>query len=302
MSITIVCGFIVGSILGSFVEAVAGRVIHNRSIWGRSYCEACKKRIASYDLFPILSYLLLKGRCRHCHKKIPLELFLVELVTATFSALLFYLYFPNLDKLLNGDYYTVFRLLELFFKLFILVVVEVVFITDFKVGLIFDKISYPASIVTLLYLVISSIAKSGSFYYQLIQNPLGKYLLPPNSAYFYSQLERIWFPVGLAIATGVGLSAFFILLIIITRGRGMGWGDVKYVLFLGLALGFPFGVEAVFLAFLTGALVSLILIFFSKKGFGQTIPFGPFLSLGAILVLLWGQKILDLYFKFKLGY
>lgn len=290
-------GLVVGSVLGSFIEATAGRVINNRSVWGRSYCLRCQSKIRWYDLFPILSFLFLRGRCRDCHKKIPPETLIVEIATAFLVATLFYLYFPNIDRLLNKDYYAVFGLLDLLFKLFVLVILEIVFITDFKVGLIFDKITYPASLIAFVYLFISSVVKSALFYQQLQTSPLGTYLLPPVSGFFYTQLERLWLPLGWSIIMALILSGFFALLIVITKGRGMGWGDVKYAFFLGLALGFPYGIEAIFLAFFAGAVISLLLVAFSKKRFGQTIPFGPFLSLGALLSLFWGQKILDLYFK-----
>lgn len=300
MSLTAILGFVIGSQLGSFIEAISGRVIKNRSIWGRSYCLECKKKIREYDLFPILSYLLLKGRCRNCHKKIPPETILVELITAVLVAVLFYFHAPSLDAILKLEIPTVFQLLNLLLKLFTLVILEIVFITDLRAGLIFDKITYPASIIAALYLIVTTAVKSILFYQSLIKNPFGKYLLPPQSAYFYNQLQRLWLPIVWSLATAVSLAAFFILLIMITKGKGMGQGDVKYVFFLGLALGFPLAVEATFLAFFIGAIVSLMLILLSKKRLNQTIPFGPFLSLGTLLSLLWGQKILDFYFK--LGY
>jgi leader peptidase (prepilin peptidase)/N-methyltransferase len=81
----------------------------------------------------------------------------------------------------------------------------------------------------------------------------------------------------------------------------MGWGDVKYVFFLGLALGYPNLLVGLFLAFLLGAITALILVAFKRKEFGQTIPFGPFLSLGAFIALLWGSKLLDFYLQYSLG-
>ena len=80
-----------------------------------------------------------------------------------------------------------------------------------------------------------------------------------------------------------------------TKGKGMGGGDVKYALFLGFALGASKLAVALFLAFLTGAFLSLILISVGKKRFGQTIPFGPFLSVGGFAALLFGNEILNWY-------
>ena len=73
----------------------------------------------------------------------------------------------------------------------------------------------------------------------------------------------------------------------------MGGGDFKYGIFLGLAFGFPNSIVVLMLAFLLGSLVGIFLIVVNKKKFGQTIPFGPFLSLGWLIVLFWGDKIVD---------
>ncbi len=246
MLITVAMGFVLGITLGSFVKATADRLVTEESLGGRSHCTSCKKVLAWYDLLPFVSYLLLQGKCRYCHKKIPFDLFLTEVVLGVLTAGLFWINpVPNLSLL---------------FQLFILVVISIVFIVDLKTGYIFDKITYPVSIIS------------------------GIYALFTQSY--------------LAFVCGLGLAVLFYLLIIVTKGRGMGFGDVKYVLFLGLALGFPNSLIAVMLSFFIGAIVALFLIVFGKKHFGQTIPFGPFLSLGALITLFWGQQILNWYLKF----
>ena len=95
------------------------------------------------------------------------------------------------------------------------------------------------------------------------------------------------------MALVIGL--FFLSLIIFTKGRGMGGGDLKLGVLIGLAFGYPNALAAILLSFLTGSVVAVILIAMKKKHFGQTIPFGPFLSLGSILILLWGDKIASFY-------
>lgn len=88
-----------------------------------------------------------------------------------------------------------------------------------------------------------------------------------------------------------GSSAFFLALFLITRGRGMGFGDVKLAFLMGLFLGFPKIVVALYVAFLTGAFVSLILIVRRKVGLKSAIPFGPFLVIGTLVALFWGESI-----------
>lgn len=246
MLITVALGFVLGMVLGSFVKATADRLMTEESLGGRSHCTSCKKMLAWYDLLPFVSYLLLQGKCRYCHKKIPFDVFLTEVILGVLTAGLFWV-----NPVLN---------LNLVFQLFILIVISIVFIVDLKTGYIFDKITYLASIIAGLYALVTQ-----------------SYL---------------------AFACGLGLAGLFYLLIVITKGKGMGFGDVKYVLFLGLALGFPNSLIAVMLSFFIGAIFALFLIIFGKKHFGQTLPFGPFLSLGALIVIFWGQQILDWYLKF----
>lgn len=246
MLITVALGFVVGIILGSFVKATADRFMTEESLGGRSHCSHCKEALTWYDLLPLLSYLLLSGKCRYCHKKIPFEVFITEIILGILTAGVFWI-----NPVLNFN---------LVFQLFILVIISIIFIVDLKTGYIFDKITYPAIVVSGIYALVTQ-----SF---------------------------------LSFACGLSLAGIFFLLIVITRGKGMGFGDVKYVLFIGLALGFPNGLLATMLAFLTGAVFSIFLIIFGKKHFGQSVPFGPFLSLGVLITLFWGTQIIDWYLKF----
>ena len=102
------------------------------------------------------------------------------------------------------------------------------------------------------------------------------------------------------VITGIASLLFFLLLFAITRGRGMGFGDVKLSFALGFLLGFPGIIVSLYLAFLTGAGVSIILVICRKlKFFGSTIPFGPFLVASAVVALFWGQQIFQMFiFRF----
>lgn len=303
--LTAAIGFIIGMSLGSFLQAAAGRLVREETIGGRSYCPSCKKQLKWYDLFPVLSYILLRGKCRFCKKRIPLEDFITEVILGIFGALILIISLPPDLFVLTSFSPSQLGLLsfELIFKLFVLSILTIVFIVDLKTGLILDKIIFPATIITLLYLISVTASKSYIFYQEILQNPFGKYLMSPHSEYFNTQLIRFWTSLGVNIFSGIGALLFFLILVVITRGKGMGLGDVKFVLFLGLVLGFPNIIVALFLAFSIGAIFSLFLIAFKKKKFGQTIPFGPFLSIGAFIALLYGNQILNWYLNsFKLGY
>ena len=138
---------------------------------------------------------------------------------------------------------------------------------DLEHGLILNRLVYPGIVVAL---AISAISE------------------------FLPRLEE--FVPGIASAaaggaTGLGL---FLLIIIVSRG-GMGWGDVKMAALIGLVTGFPLVFVALFLAVVLGGLIAWMLLLFRIRGRKQSIPFAPFLSLGAMLALLWGSNILSWY-------
>lgn len=309
-------GFILGTVLGSFVLALANRSLTKRSFWGRSYCEKCKKSLLWYDLFPILSYIILRGRCRWCKKKISLEYLVVEVVMGILIGFLFWQSTKNLQfstfpiwerqASLIYNFQSIFNfkfsifILDLLFKIFFITILASLFITDLKKMLIPDRISIPAIWVSLIYLVSITIFKIGYLYYYLSQDRIGKYLLPPHSDYFQRHALTTVQPLLGSIIMGLAIAGFFTLLIIITRGKGMGGGDVKLGGLIGLGLGFPLALVALMISFISGAITSLILVIFGRKNFGQSVPFGPFLVLGSLVALFWGNQIIDWYLK--LGY
>ncbi|MFC1902618.1 prepilin peptidase [Chloroflexota bacterium] len=101
--------------------------------------------------------------------------------------------------------------------------------------------------------------------------------------------------VSVLIGGAVGLIIMF-LIAIIYRG-GIGWGDVKMAGLMGLLTGFPLVLVSLFLAVVSGGLVATILLLLKIKKRNQTMPFGPFLSVGAMVALLWGNSILDWYLQ-----
>lgn len=96
-----------------------------------------------------------------------------------------------------------------------------------------------------------------------------------------------------ALVAGLGGCALFYFLHLVTRKKGMGMGDVKLVLGLGFLLGAVKSLVGLYIAFITGALVGVILILVGKKKFGQKIAFGPFLILGALGAFFWSGKLID---------
>lgn len=151
-----------------------------------------------------------------------------------------------------------YSLFIILFYLFIVSCLIVIFFIDLKDGIIPFQIVIPAILITFIYLIFLSPA---------------------------SLLSHLF--------SGLGAFIFFLLIFLFTRGRGMGFGDVIYAFFMGILLGFPLIILGLYTSFLTGAIISLILILWRKKKFrGSTIPFGPFLVLGTYLSMLWGEQFL----------
>lgn len=232
--------------MGSFLEVVAYRVPRSISILSpRSYCPQCKNNIAFYDNIPLLSFLILKGRCRSCKAKIPFTSFFIELLTGLLFLLNYFFFGISLQTALG--------------IIFCCVLIIVSFI-DIEFRIIPNTIVLPFAIVGL---------------------GLNIFMDPP----------RWWFP--LAFAAG----AFaFMLIINLIYPRGMGMGDVKLSLMAGAFLAKNV-ITGLFLGFLLGAIYGIGLII-KKKKLKQTIPFGPFISLGSIIALFWGNNILKWYTSF----
>lgn len=114
--------------------------------------------------------------------------------------------------------------------------------------------------------------------------------------YNYFVLDSSTFVVNVVCAFVLSIS--FLAVVLVTRGKGMGTGDIPLAFLIGLTTGWPGSFVAIFLAFVVGGLVSAILLLFGKKKIGQTVPFAPFLVFGTITSLLFSQQLISLYFRY----
>lgn len=242
--------FLLGISIGSFINVLIDRVPYNLSILGRSHCDHCKHKLGVLDLIPLLSFIILNGRCRYCKAKINPRNFIVEATLGTLFVFVFIYYSSVLS-------------LEFFYSLFILSSLITIFFIDLKHQIIPDKITYPAILISLLFVILNH--QSSVFNY---------------------------------IFSAIGASVFFLILFILTKGKGLGFGDVKLAALMGLFLGFPKIIIAIYSAFLTGAIFGLILILWKKKGLKDKIAFGPFLVAGTILSFFLGDHLASLWSNF----
>lgn len=270
--------FLIGLFIGSFLNVLIDRFPRSKSvIKGRSHCDKCKKILRWYDLIPLLSFILLKGKCRYCHTRLSPYYPIVELTTGiVFAVTTFFVLNGSQFLISNFQFPINYQLLiNLIYYLFIAASLIVIFFADLKYGIIPDKIVFPAIFISLFILLFTS--KESWFLRQLADQPAT-------------------FEVGFVnhLLSALGASLFFLFLFFVTGGRGMGFGDVKFTFLMGLILGFPNIIVSLYIAFLTGAIVGCILIIWRKKRiFGTAIPFGPFLALGTFLGLFWGETIVQ---------
>lgn len=266
---------------------VSDRLENGKSlVYGGSECDFCKHKLAPLELIPVLSFLRQGGKCSSCNKKLTLYYPLSELLTG-FA-------FAGLGKwLMLGTSFDYKVWIVFFFYLVITSLMIIILLSDFKFQIVPDEVVWPAIWLTLASHVVFAVFYVFDLYTKTASTELGKYLLKTDylKYHFILVLQNI----GMSVLTAFGIAAFFALLIFITKGRGMGGGDVKLGFLIGLFNGFPNAVIAIFIGFLTGALYSVILVMVNKKGLKDTIAFGPFLILGSFTALLFGNAILEWY-------
>ena len=251
--------FVIGASVGSFLNVVADRLPQGQSLVSPpSHCPSCKNPLARYDMVPLFSYLVLKGRCRFCKTSIPFRLFIVEILT---GLLFLAIYFQHG---FGPDFVVLAAAASLFIA---------VGIIDFEHGIIPNRIVLPATAVA------------------VALAPFWTELGLDRS--FLSHFDML---ASLYNSLVAGAAAFLVFLgIFLAYPRGMGGGDVKFVGVIGLLLGVPGTLVGMWSAVLLGGVVAVGLLVTRRKGRKDAIPFGPFLSLGAVVGLLWGPDIISAY-------
>jgi len=256
-TIIYIIAFIFGAIMGSFLNVVIIRLKIDKegrsslNLSGRSKCPLCKKILTAAELIPIVSFFILGGKCKNCHKNISYQYPIVEFLSGVLTILPLYFFgFLNLES----------YLLILIFYFFILI-----FFYDLNNFLIADTPLIPLFLLILIFDIIK-LARGEENILNLI--------------------------LGALIGGGL-----FLILVLVSKEKWMGWGDVKLGFLLGFLLGYPVIIVSHMIAFISGAIVSLILIILTKRKLKSEIPFAPFLILGALIAVFFGEKIINWYLK-----
>lgn len=268
--------FALGSIIGSFLNVVIHRVPLEESIvFPNSACPKCKNSIKPYDNLPILSWLFLRGKCRHCKNPIYARYPAVELLTGLIFVLVFWQigFNPFLAVAL----------------VFVSAMIALIFI-DAEHMILPNVITYPLLVFALLVRLILPIFLSADYFKDIRFYPLSEL-----------QGSPLWLVslCGAILGGLVGGGSLWLVGEIWKRLRGveaMGLGDVKMLFAVGALLGWRLTLLTIFLGAFTGAVAGVLVIARQKDRDLQTqIPFGIFLGIGSIISLLFGEPIIAWY-------
>jgi leader peptidase (prepilin peptidase) / N-methyltransferase len=265
---------ILGLCLGSFVNALVWRLHEQEEnnkkkskrkkklnssnndlsiLNGRSMCPKCRHVLSAIDLVPVLSWFWLRGKCRYCHCKIE-----DNPVAEVLMPLLFILSFTVWPLDFQG-----WGLFSFFLWIIFLVGFTALALYDLRWYILPDRIVYPLIVVAALGVVVHLFFYNGGW--QVIG-------------------AACW---GMAVSSGI-----FYVLFQVSDGKWIGGGDVKLGLVLGLIVGGPLNsLLLLFLASMFGCIVSLPLLYLGKAKRDTLIPFGPFLLLATIVIVLFGTDI-----------
>lgn len=276
----LIATFVFGCIIGSFLNVIIFRYNTGRTMGGRSKCFSCRRELGVIDLFPVLSFLLFKGRCRTCKSKISWQYPLVELATGILFVFAVYTSLPFLAYSLSQ---VVIRVAFLFVILAILVIITVY---DIKHKIIPDPFVFTFSLLAFVNLFVAF-----------------------NSS---GVLHFVW-PSIMMMSSGLIVAFPFYLLWLVSDGRWMGLGDAKLALGIGWLLGLGAGATAIIYSFWIGAAVSIFIMLsnyllkdiekvpvwlirlFPNLSMGTEIPFAPFMILGLLIVLFFGYNMFSAF-------
>ncbi len=241
--------FVIGLVIGSFSNVCIYRIPRNESIiHPGSHCPQCSKPIPFYDNIPVISYILLKGKCRYCGQPIPLQYPIVELATGLFYLAL-YLFYGL-------------QLIAIVYMIMCTLLIIISFI-DLKERIIPDVLSLP-------FMAIGFIL-----------------------SFFMKSLSPIDSLLGI-LAGGGSLLIIAIAGTYLFKKEAMGGGDIKLGAMIGAFLGWQLTLLSLFLGFFLGSIIGVVVLIINK-GKTDIVPFGPFIALGAILSIFWGQAIIHWY-------
>lgn len=233
-----------------------------KTLGGRSFCDSCGKQLFWYENIPVISWLIQKGKTRCCHKKLPIQYPIVEIMTGVLFLLNFQFLISNQPAVLAGFQSN---------------------LNSFNFQFLIQLL---LGFVIIIFLVFSAVF---DIKYMILPDFSTVVLVLSGLVLWYFGHFSEWSYV-ISTIVSFGLLGFLYL---ITKKKGMGFGDVKLALFMGLFLGKRV-ILAFYVAFIIGALVAVFLLILKKVDKKTAVPFGPFLILGVLVAWFWGSELISL--------
>ncbi len=254
--------FLIGICFGSFANVIVDRTENGKNINGRSKCDFCGYQLKWFDNIPIVSFLILKAKCRKCRKKLSWQYPAVELFTGIVFAISAWQL--GVSQFFESPLFLVSSLLLMITAfLFVLVIVW-----DLKYMIIPNELVIAGIVVTILIFGI-------------------RFFIDPCEIFDWN---CFWVS---GILGAVVMTGFFWILYAVSKGKWIGGGDVKLAVWLGLLIGLKMVYPALMIAYIVGVIVAIFLIIRGKKGMKSQLPFGPFLILGAYVVVFFQDQLQD---------
>lgn len=253
--------FIFGLVWGSFLNMAIYRVKQGKNFSGRSFCDFTKQDLTWKDLIPVVSFVIYKGKCRHCRKKLPLLYPITELITGGIFVIV-------LRYILSFGYSLEFIIINT-----ILVFIFVLFFIFFAIyDYLYWEVNVKAIKLALIFAVVVTLV----------------FTIFPNVNIMFGGLSHI--------VTGV-IAGFIVFLIVkLTKESGMGEGDIYLMAFAGIFVG-PLGLIPLFMiSSISGSIIGLVKAWKIKKLRGVQIQFVPFISFASLTVFLFHDMIVKLLY------
>ena len=253
---------LLGLMFGSFATAAGHRIPRKESfLTGRSKCPNCGATITALENIPLFSFIALRGRCRHCKARISPRYPLIEVGTGVLFGLAAWKFGFEAETVIYSAFF------------WVLVVLTII---DLEHQLLPTRVIYPALLVGAIALTVTALVRDDA--------------------------DRI---IDMAIGAAIFGGIFFVIFFAAPQG-GFGFGDVRLALLLGTFVGYlgapGLVLLAMFLSFFTGALIGITLKWWEQQGSDAEgpfrkakVPFGPYMALGSVISIFWGQRLLDAY-------
>lgn len=248
--------FVFGCVMGSFYHVVATRLSNDESIvYPASHCPKCNHQLKWYENIPIISYLMLKGKCSGCHSKIPISYLIVEIVTGLLFSVSYHCF-----------HFSYMQIISLIFISSLVIII----VSDIEYMIILDEVLVFSTLLIIIVYFIFFVWEYGLI--QGVSKLVLNHIYPGVGAFGSMYALKIF-----------GDKVF--------KKESLGGGDIKLMFLFGLVLGFPLAICTIFLATFIAFPIALIVMFMDRE---NVIPFGPFLSMAAMLIFISKVEFIEI--------